>query len=182
MQRRLPWNVAAPETGGDAPAAEPDRVRFLAGDASMLPRTLAPGAAYDTILCDVPCSGTGTLARNPEIRVRLSEAAIARQAERQRAILHSTLGALGPGGRLVYSTCSLEHEENEGVVEAVLAMHPEVTVEPVVNTLDGLAAAGILTPEGHARLVASALTGPYLRTVPGIHPCDGFFAAMLRKP
>ena len=176
MQRRLPWNRQpgnAAEIG--APPAEPDRVRFLAGDAS----TLAPGSAYDTILCDVPCSGTGTLARNPEIRTRLNEAAIARQAERQRAILHSALGALRPGGRLVYSTCSLEREEDEDVVEAVLALHPEITVEPVESTLDGLQTAGILTPEGRARLQETALSGPYLRTVPGLHPCDGFFAAML---
>ncbi len=181
MQRRLPWNqppLDAAESlteAKDAPAARLDQVRFTAGDAS----TLAPGSAYDTILCDVPCSGTGTLARNPEIRVRLNEAAIGRQAERQRAILHSALGALRPGGRLVYSTCSLERDENEDVVEAALALHPEVSVEPVVTTLHELQVTGILTTEGHARLLETALAGPYLRTVPGLHPCDGFFAAML---
>ncbi len=184
MQRRLPWNQpvtnsadAVTEAGPhvtDTPA-KPDRVHFTAGDASAL----APGSAYDTILCDVPCSGTGTLARNPEIRARLNEAGIARQAERQRAILHAALGALRPGGRLVYSTCSLEQEENEGVVEAALALHPEVSVEPVQTTLDGLQEAAILTPGGHARLLETALSGPHLRTVPGLHPCDGFFAAML---
>ena len=181
MQRRLPWNQPSPDAvqssteANDMPAEKSDRVRFTPGDAS----TLAPGSAYDTILCDVPCSGTGTLARNPEIRVRLNEAAIGRQAERQRAILHSALGALRPGGRLVYSTCSLEQDENEEVVEAALALHPSVAVEPVQSTLDGLQAAGILTPEGHARLMETALAGPYLRTIPGLHPCDGFFAAML---
>ncbi len=160
MQRRLPWS---------------SNLRFVSDDAT----TLAPGATWDTILCDVPCSGTGTLARNPEIRSRLDEASLARQAERQRAILASGLRALRPGGRLVYSTCSLEAEENEQVVEAVLAAHPAATLEPIAPALDALLAGGILTEPGHARLLATALAGPYLRTVPGFHPCDGFFAALL---
>ena len=160
MQRRLPWSP---------------HVQFTPADASTLP----PGASYSGILCDVPCSGTGTLARNPEIRHRLDEPALARQAERQRAILTSALRALQPGGRLVYSTCSLEPEENEQVVEAVLATRPGATVLPVEPALDELLAAGILTAEGHTRLRDTALDGPYLRTIPGVHPCDGFFAALL---
>ena len=75
---------------------------------------------FDLILADVPCSGTGTLGRNPEIRHRLTVDAIARQAERQRVILKNALSALKIGGRLVYSTCSLEPEENGEVVHAVL--------------------------------------------------------------
>ncbi len=160
MQRRLPWA---------------DTVRFVPGDATML----APGAVYDTILCDMPCSGTGTLGRNPEIRHRLNEAAIARQAERQRAILVSALKALKPGGKLLYSTCSLEAEENEQVVEAIAAMQKSVEVQPVGPLLETLLAEGALTVEGHATLRDTALAGPYLRTIPGVHPCDGFFAALL---
>ncbi len=76
-------------------------------------------AIFDRILVDAPCSGTGTLAHNPEIKWRLTEADIARHAERQRAILRHALDALKPGGLLVYSTCSMEPEENEHVVEAV---------------------------------------------------------------
>src|ERR1035438_9559409 len=72
---------------------------------------------FDLILCDVPCSGTGKLERNPEIRHRLRAVDLPRQAARQRAILSRTLGRLAPGGRLVYATCSLEPEENEHVVE-----------------------------------------------------------------
>ncbi len=75
--------------------------------------------SFDLILCDVPCSGTGTLAGNPEIRHRLKVEELARQAERQKAILAAALKRLAPGGRLVYSTCSLEPEECEQVVEAV---------------------------------------------------------------
>ena len=163
MQRRLPW---------------PPNVRFTAADAS----TLLPGAAYSSILCDVPCSGTGTLARNPEIRHRLDEPALARQSERQRAILTSALRALAPGGRLLYSTCSLEPEENEQVVEAVLPTRPGAQLLPIAPALDELLATGILTVEGHTRLRETALDGPYLRTLPGVHPCDGFFAALLTAP
>ena len=75
---------------------------------------------FDLILCDVPCSGTGTLAANPEIRHKLKPEEFARQAERQKAILSGALQRLAPGGRLVYSTCSLEPEECEQVVEAVV--------------------------------------------------------------
>ena len=70
---------------------------------------------FDVVLADVPCSGTGTLSRNPEIRHRLRAEDLPRQAERQRAILASALRAVRPGGRVVYSTCSLEPEENEEV-------------------------------------------------------------------
>lgn len=76
-------------------------------------------AEFDRILVDAPCSGTGTLAHNPEIKWRLTESDIARHAERQRRILTNALAALKPGGLLVYSTCSLEPEENEQVIESV---------------------------------------------------------------
>ena len=74
---------------------------------------------FDRILIDAPCTGTGTLAHNPEIKWRVNQADIERHAERQRAILQSALSVLKPGGLLVYSTCSLEPEENEHVVNAV---------------------------------------------------------------
>lgn len=73
-------------------------------------------AAFDRILVDAPCSGTGTLARNPEIKWRVTPEELTRQAERQVQILGAALAVLKPGGRLVYSTCSLEREENEGVI------------------------------------------------------------------
>jgi 16S rRNA (cytosine967-C5)-methyltransferase len=75
-------------------------------------------AAFDRILVDAPCSGTGTLARNPEIKARITEADSQDLQRRQAAILRNALAALKPGGLLVYSTCSLEREENEGVIEA----------------------------------------------------------------
>jgi len=138
-------------------------------------------AQFDLILCDVPCSGTGTLARNPEIRHRLRVEELARQSTRQRDILRGAVGRLAPGGRIVYSTCSLEREENEHVVEAIAseAGLRQLSVEPF---LAKLAAAGILAGSGGATLAASAVTGHgALRTLPGVHPCDGFFAAFLER-
>ena len=123
-------------------------------------------AEFDLILCDVPCSGTGTLGRNPEIRLRLGPEEFARQAARQRAILQAALRRLVPGGRLVYSTCSLEPEENESVVAAVAGTYRRVPVEEL-----GLSA---IKPD---MLAAGAL-----RTLPGVHPCDGFYAVVLERP
>ncbi len=81
-------------------------------------RPLPFATGFDRILVDAPCSGTGTLARNPEIKWRLNPADIADLQRRQVAILRNALESLAPGGLLVYSTCSLEREENQDVVEA----------------------------------------------------------------
>ena len=98
----------------------------MLADATALP--FRDGAAvsgnFDLILCDAPCSGTGTLARNPEIKLRLAASELARQQERQIAILRSAYRVLAPGGRLVYSTCSLEPEENAVVIENFMASEP----------------------------------------------------------
>jgi 16S rRNA (cytosine967-C5)-methyltransferase len=75
------------------------------------------GAKFDRILIDAPCSGTGTLARNPEIKWRLKPGDLARFQSAQRQMLQRALELLKPAGRLVYSTCSLEEEENEDVLE-----------------------------------------------------------------
>ncbi|WP_263368652.1 transcription antitermination factor NusB [Edaphobacter bradus] len=131
---------------------------------------------FDLILCDVPCSGTGTLARNPEIRHRLALPDLKRHAARQRAILRAALDRLAPGGRLLYSTCSLEPEECEQVIAAVAADVPlhTVSIEPV---LDRLAASGVLREP-----LPGAIRNHALRTLPGTHPGDGFFAALLERP
>jgi len=76
---------------------------------------------FDGVLLDAPCSGLGTLARNPDIRWRLRPADVARQAERQRAMLQSLADLVRPGGQLVYATCSLEPEETHGVIDPFLA-------------------------------------------------------------
>ncbi len=148
-------------------------VRVIAADAAALPFA----RDFDRVLADVPCSGTGTLARNPEIKWRLKSEDLANLQARQVAILNGALEHLAPGGRLVYSSCSLEREENEDVVEAVLAGRDDLRVSDIRGELENLRAAGELTWSD----VASLTRGPYLRTVPGVHPCDGFFAAVIDK-
>ncbi len=107
---------------------------------------------FDRILVDAPCSGTGTLARNPEIKWRLRPADLADLAARQQAILRQSLAALAPGGRLVYSTCSLEPEENEHVVDAVVAPPYQKCEEclwlPAEQEGDGFYACVIIYPAG----------------------------------
>ncbi len=132
---------------------------------------------FDLILCDVPCSGTGTLAGNPEIRLRLREEELPRQAARQRMILKAALARLAEGGRLVYSTCSLEPEECEDVVKAVMA-ETGARLVPVEGMMVELAAQGVLLS---GMELGSAVRDGALRTLPGVHGCDGFFAVVLEK-
>ncbi len=134
-------------------------------------------AEFDLILCDVPCSGTGTLAGNPEIRHVLKVEELQRQAERQRRILKGALTRLSAGGRLVYSTCSLEPEECEQVVDAVLA-EGGVRRVAVDGFVAALAEAGVLKSEVE---LGSAVRDGALRTLPGVHGCDGFFAVVLER-
>ncbi len=121
-----------------------DRVECRLADATALEED----AAYDVVLADVPCSGTGTLGRNPEIRHRLRSEDLPRQAERQCAILRAAVRAVRPGGRVVYSTCSLEPEENEQVVAAVLSERENARLIPLQLRIEELRTGGILTPPG----------------------------------
>jgi len=132
---------------------------------------------FDLILCDVPCSGTGTLAGNPEIRHRLKVEELVRQVERQRAILTGALKRLAVGGRLVYSTCSLEPEECERVVETVV-QEGSLRRVPVGELIAQLGEQGVLL--GGVDL-GSAVREGALRTLPGVHGCDGFFAVVLER-
>jgi 16S rRNA (cytosine967-C5)-methyltransferase len=154
-----------------------ERIAFEVRDAAAT--TLKP--EYDLILCDVPCTGTGTISRNPEIRFRVSEDDITRQHARQVKILSAALPGLAPTGRLLYSTCSLEPEENEAVVSECLAANPGFSLQQIDDAVQSLADAGILTKQGALYLQASALKDGSLRTLPGIHKCDGFFAVLLMR-
>jgi 16S rRNA (cytosine967-C5)-methyltransferase len=148
-------------------------ISVIAADARDLPFAIQ----FDRILADVPCSGTGTLARNPEIKWRLKPEDLTDLQTRQLAILRSAMNYVAAGGRLIYSTCSLEKEENEDVIERTLSENPSYRVLDCSNELDRLNATGeLIWPEP-----ASLTRGAYLRTLPGIHPCDGFFAAILEK-
>ena len=154
------------------------RIQIVTADAQRLPMT----TQFDRVLADVPCSGTGTLARNPEIKWRLTTDDLARLAQRQLAILRSALAPVAPGGRLIYSTCSLEKEENENVVEQALSENKSFRLLDCRTELNRLKESGELTWSDQGSPDPASLTsGPYLRTLPGVHPCDGFFAAILER-
>jgi 16S rRNA (cytosine967-C5)-methyltransferase len=148
-------------------------VHVVTADALVLPFT----DEFDRVLADVPCSGTGTLARNPEIKWRLRPEDLHDLASRQKAILSAAMGHVAAGGRMIYSTCSLEPEENQQVVTACLRDHAEFRVVPVQEELAGLQRNGELVWQEPGMLV----DGNYLRTIPGVQPCDGFFAAVLQR-
>jgi len=154
-----------------------DRIECRRIDAT----TLSGDATFDLVLADVPCSGTGTLGRNPEIRHRLRPEDLPRQAERQRAILLAALRAVRPGGRVVYSTCSLEPEENEQVVVAALAQVPGVRQLSLESSIQALLTQTILTPSGADRLRRSLTSEGALRLLPGVFPTDGFYVCLLER-
>jgi 16S rRNA (cytosine967-C5)-methyltransferase len=138
---------------------------------------LAVEGQFDRVLADVPCSGTGTLAHNPEIKWRLKPEDLRELHAKQAEILQAALRYLAPAGRCIYSTCSLEPEENEAVIEEVLAASPEFRLLDMRLELELLHNSGELDWED----VGSLLRGKYLRTFPGVHPCAGFFAAVLER-
>ncbi|MDR0776790.1 MAG: RsmB/NOP family class I SAM-dependent RNA methyltransferase [Azonexus sp.] len=120
----------------------------------------------DRVLVDAPCSGLGTLRRNPDLKWRQSEASVAELTQKQAAILAAAAKLARPGGRVVYATCSLLREENEAIVAAFLAAHPDFTLVPADAAL---ARHGI------------AVAGGMLRLLPHRQQTDGFFAAVLER-
>jgi 16S rRNA (cytosine967-C5)-methyltransferase len=153
--------------------APQQNVEVVTADALALPY----GADFDRVLADVPCSGTGTLARNPEIKWKLKPEDLLDLQSRQIAILRAAMRHVSPGGRLVYSTCSLEPEENEQVIGSCLQADLDFKIIPIRTELLRLRDSAELVWKNIDDLIA----GDFLRTVPGIHPCDGFFAAILEK-
>ncbi|MEO7218173.1 MAG: 16S rRNA (cytosine(967)-C(5))-methyltransferase RsmB [Gemmatimonadaceae bacterium] len=119
----------------------------------------------DAVLLDVPCTGTGTFRRHPDARWRLKASDLAVMPAIQRSIIRAAAETVRPGGLLIYSTCSLEPEENDVQIENFLDEHPEFTLEP--------------PPEG--AVPASTLDAGRLRVLPHKHGTDGAFAARLRR-
>src|SRR5437773_433537 len=121
----------------------------------------------DRVLVDAPCTGFGTLRRNPDLKWRQTPADVAELGAKQARILAAAATLVKPGGRLVYATCSILPDENDAIVDSFVAAHPtfvqkDATVE--------LAKAGIEVD-----------TGPSLRLFPHRNGCDGFFAAILER-
>jgi len=148
-------------------------VHVIAADARQMLLT----KSFDRILVDAPCSGTGTLARNPETKWRLKPEDLLRLQAYQIEILTAAIKNLSTAGRIVYSTCSLEPEENEHVIEKVMVADSSLRLVDCRDELLRLSDSGELA----WKEIDSLLNGPYLRTIPGVHPCDGFFAAILQK-
>jgi 16S rRNA (cytosine967-C5)-methyltransferase len=143
------------------------RLRCLERDASEPLAGIDGGAAFDRVLADVPCSGLGTLRRNPDARWRVQPEDPNQLAKLQLAILREAGQMLRPGGALVYSTCTLLPEENEDVVEAFLAEFPSfarASIESLPENVKPLCDA-----QGQ------------LRCLPHIHDTDGFYAVRIER-
>ena len=137
----------------------------LAGEGDVRAKRLA--GKLDRVLVDAPCSGFGTLRRNPDLKWRHDEAAVAELAQKQFSILHAAARLVKPGGRLVYATCSILQAENEAVVERFTGAHPEFAA---LSCSELLAAQRIALPADER-----------LRLWPHLHGTDGFFAAALER-
>jgi 16S rRNA (cytosine967-C5)-methyltransferase len=156
-----------------------EQIEVVQGDAAELPAE----PKFDLILADVPCSGTGTLGRNPEIRHLLQLSDLARHHERQCAILR---GALRAGsGRVLYSTCSLEPEENAEVIAEVLAHHPDWRQISVADVLWELREVGTMSLVSEQALKCGYAPDGSLTILPGSFgpdvQTDGFYVAVLEK-
>lgn len=122
---------------------------------------------FDRVLVDAPCSGLGTLRRNPDLKWRQTEQDVIELTQKQTAILARAAKLTKAGGRLIYATCSLLRDENEAIVEAFMQANPEFNLVPASEVL------------AHHHVALD--TGPYLRLLPHLHQTDGFFAAVLEK-
>lgn len=122
---------------------------------------------FDRVLVDAPCSGLGTLRRNPDLKWRQTEQDIAEFTGLQMAILTRAAKLVKPGGRLIYATCSLLAEENEQVAQQFLQQHPHFTLIPANTVL--------------AQQQIELDTGEYLKLLPHLHGTDGFFAAVFER-
>jgi 16S rRNA (cytosine967-C5)-methyltransferase len=141
-------------------------IKTIKGDASR-PLPFSQEMKFDRILADVPCSGFGTLRKNPDLKWRRREEDIQRLSELQFSILKNLSDYLREGGILVYSTCTLFHEENEDVIERFLKGHPEFRLDQIGNIL----------PENCNLFIRDG----YFKTFPPKGEMDGFFAARLIK-
>lgn len=128
---------------------------------------------FDRVLVDAPCTGTGTLRRNPDLKWRLSEAELERINAVQKSVLESASELVKKGGRLVYATCSLLAQENQQVVKEFLEKHPQFVLE---NATDILAKQDIALPSWQKEKF-----GDFYAMLPSLHDTDGFFTAVMQR-
>jgi 16S rRNA (cytosine967-C5)-methyltransferase len=121
----------------------------------------------DRVLVDAPCSGLGTLRRNPDMKWRQSVETLGEMRAKQGSILASAARLVRPGGRLVYGTCSILEEENDEVIADFLQSHPDFILRPMSEVL--------------AEQKIALDMGDYLKLLPHLHQTDGFFAAVLER-
>lgn len=150
-------------------------IQPFAIDSETDPKLRRLEARADLVLVDAPCSGLGTLRRNPDLKWRWSENEISELQAKQKRILLAAARLVKPGGSLIYATCSLLSAENEAVAESFRQNHPDWVIEPALPLL---AQSGVEWPDQDA--VAS--TSPYLKLRPDRHGTDGFFAVRWRRP
>jgi 16S rRNA (cytosine967-C5)-methyltransferase len=148
-------------------------VQFLHADIRELPVE----QGFDRVLVDAPCSGTGTIGRNPEIKWRLAPRDIADLQARQIAILEAAMRHVAKDGKLIYSTCSLQREEGEEVVARVLEANPQFRLLDMGSELKALREKHQMSADAGQELIRAS----FLRTIPGLQPCDGFFVSALQR-
>lgn len=140
---------------------------------------------FDIVLCDVPCTGTGTWRRNPDMRWNTYGPELAELVEIQSEIIEKVANVVKPGGKLVYATCSLLPEENEQQIEKFLSAHPEFEILPmpvILSDSEGSSAANkksLATAQNDTIKNTEILGNPFMRLTPRRHQTDGFFAAVL---
>lgn len=153
-----------------------DRLNLAADIVQADVSTYAPSAPFDAILLDAPCSSTGTVRRHPDVPWTKSPQDVEKLADLQARLLARAFDLLKPGGRLVFSNCSLDPLEGEQLVRRHLAEHAVARLDPIApDELPGIA--GFVTPEGFLRTTPADL----VLAEPGISGLDGFFAARLIK-
>ena len=128
----------------------------------------------DRVLVDAPCSGIGTLRRNPDLKWRQTPAGIAELNIKQASILASASRLLKPGGRLVYATCSLLPQENQKIAEDFLEKHPDFEVIPAADVLKNDFLDGKLP-------IGTSIDNPWWQLWPHLHGTDGFFGAVFQR-
>lgn len=124
---------------------------------------------FDIVFVDAPCSGLGTIRRNPGMKWRVMEETVREVSEKQKNILHSSVSLLKPNGTLVYATCTLLSDENEDIIQGFLRQHPDFTIaKPKLDMLP-------------TKVQQEFMQESYFKLLPHIHGTDGFFCALLKR-